>query len=247
MKPSLKGHYIDITNTLGMIANLKPRKFVTSIRKQTEENTGLLRLPFEEVFMRYDWGNGIQMVFRCFEEVLQDGSTGVTMESQGKAWIGYGFGISIEGEDKGGWYFYNTDLRGDRHYYVRDDPETQSKILSICLPIINAIIMLNCKNVRLIDEPRASYKRMMNKHKKKKKVIYKILHIHPIRIKNIAERESYESGLKRSLHICRGHLRTYTEEKPLFGKVIGTFFIPAHLRGDEKVGTVVKDYQLEKE
>jgi hypothetical protein len=49
------------------------------------------------------------------------------------------------------------------------------------------------------------------------------------------------------LHICRGHLRTYTEEKPLFGKVIGTFFIPAHLRGDEKVGTVVKDYQLEKE
>ena len=43
-------------------------------------------------------------------------------------------------------------------------------------------------------------------------------------------------------HYCRGHFATYTEEKPLFGKYSGKFWIPAHVRGSVKNGAVVKDY-----
>jgi hypothetical protein len=46
------------------------------------------------------------------------------------------------------------------------------------------------------------------------------------------------------LHLCRGHLKHYTEEKPLFGKYSGTFFIPAHVRGNKKNGVVIKNYKL---
>jgi hypothetical protein len=51
-------------------------------------------------------------------------------------------------------------------------------------------------------------------------------------------------GLKRALHICRGHFSTYSEEKPLFGRVAGTFWIPAHTRGQIKEGVVISDYKV---
>jgi hypothetical protein len=42
-------------------------------------------------------------------------------------------------------------------------------------------------------------------------------------------------------HLVMGHFKCY-DEKPLFGRITGTFFWPAHFRGDEKNGKVVKDY-----
>lgn len=47
------------------------------------------------------------------------------------------------------------------------------------------------------------------------------------------------------LHICRGHVKRYTEERPLFGKYSGTFYIPAHTRGKMENGIVTKDYSLQ--
>lgn len=40
-----------------------------------------------------------------------------------------------------------------------------------------------------------------------------------------------QSGRTRDAHIVRGHFATYTDEKPLFGRLTGTFFKPAHVRG----------------
>lgn len=150
--------------------------------------------------------------------------------------------------------FYTYKPFADRYFPLTEsdmrEPDGVNPItvmLLMGLPVINAILLLNCKNVVLEDEPKASMKRMLNRHKRDKKPIYKILHIHPLRIKNSADRESFESGIKKSIHVCRGHFRTYTDERPLFGKVAGTFFISAHIRGDEKEGTVLKDYSLDKE
>lgn len=46
------------------------------------------------------------------------------------------------------------------------------------------------------------------------------------------------------LHLCRGHVKHYTEQKPLFGKYAGTFYIPCHVRGKIENGTIAKDYAL---
>lgn len=43
---------------------------------------------------------------------------------------------------------------------------------------------------------------------------------------------------------CRGHFSTYTEDRPLFGKVSGTFWVPSHVRGSAKQGVVVSDYNV---
>lgn len=51
-------------------------------------------------------------------------------------------------------------------------------------------------------------------------------------------------GLRRALHICRGHFKTYTEERPLFGRYAGTFFFRDHARGAKESGEVKKDYDV---
>lgn len=43
-------------------------------------------------------------------------------------------------------------------------------------------------------------------------------------------------------HFCRGHFKTYTEEKPLLNRFVGRFWFSAHLRGTEP-GFVDKDYK----
>lgn len=45
-------------------------------------------------------------------------------------------------------------------------------------------------------------------------------------------------------HLCRGHFATYTNEKPLFGKLTGRFWVPAHMRGNKRNGEIIKDYKV---
>jgi hypothetical protein len=52
------------------------------------------------------------------------------------------------------------------------------------------------------------------------------------------------SSLPQALHICRGGFRTYTEDRPLFGKNVGTWFWAMHVRGKASSGVVRKDYEV---
>lgn len=72
---------------------------------------------------------------------------------------------------------------------------------------------------------------------------FRTLNINPMREVLRREGRSEEVGLQRALHICRGHFATYTEEHPLFGKYVGTFFRPSHVRGASEAGVIVKDYK----
>jgi hypothetical protein len=109
-----------------------------------------------------------------------------------------------------------------------------------------ALSFLHCKNVRRVEgkitpEWSRAYKR---KHGRDL-VQFKTLEIEPIKqVLRNAGAESRETGLKKALHICRGHFATYTEDRPLFGKRVGTFWIPQHIRGRSSEGVIVKDYQI---
>jgi hypothetical protein len=48
----------------------------------------------------------------------------------------------------------------------------------------------------------------------------------------------------RGLHIVRGHFSTYTEDAPLFGRITGTFWIPAHVRGTASEGLISSEYRV---
>jgi hypothetical protein len=47
-----------------------------------------------------------------------------------------------------------------------------------------------------------------------------------------------------AVHICRGHFKRFTAEKPLLGKHVGVYWWPMMLRGSKEQGVVVKDYAI---
>jgi hypothetical protein len=53
-------------------------------------------------------------------------------------------------------------------------------------------------------------------------------------------------GQKKATHIVRGHFRDYTPERPLFGKVVGRIFIPAHDRGNKNLGVKKPGYKVKR-
>ncbi|WP_155300558.1 hypothetical protein [Deinococcus kurensis] len=48
----------------------------------------------------------------------------------------------------------------------------------------------------------------------------------------------------KALHTVRGHTKTYTAERPLFGRLTGEFRIPAHFRGAIDQGVTHKSYRV---
>lgn len=112
-------------------------------------------------------------------------------------------------------------------------------------PVALAVSLMHCKNVSIVDDPvppKVAAKRIRNgKHPG---TTFKTLEIDAMRRQVRREKGDDESEMKRAFHICRGHFSTYTKEKPLFGRVTGTFWIPAHTRGSRAYGEVVKTYKV---
>lgn len=116
---------------------------------------------------------------------------------------------------------------------------------SLFHPYLLATSFMHCKNVARIENvPPEKINARRIKEGKQPLVKYYTLQIEPMREVLKREGGSEACGLKRALHICRGHFATY-DEKPLFGRVKGTFWIPQHTRGSAKHGIVAKDYSVD--
>jgi hypothetical protein len=112
-------------------------------------------------------------------------------------------------------------------------------------PCLLALSFLHCKNVKVeADTVPQEMARTYERRNKRPLIRYKTLEITPMREVLRREGQSESTGLKRALHICRGHFATYSEDRPLFGRVSGTFWKPAHVRGSIKQGAVIKDYAV---
>lgn len=112
-------------------------------------------------------------------------------------------------------------------------------------PSALATCFIHCRNVTTQEhEAPGAMQKAYEKRNKQPLVRYHTLVIDPM--KEVLKREggSEESGLKKALHICRGHFADYTEGKGLFGKYHGRFWMPAHVRGKLKHGVVAKDYSV---
>lgn len=112
-------------------------------------------------------------------------------------------------------------------------------------PGLLALSFMHCKNIVLeSNDPDRHLNNERRKAGLKPFVRYHTINIEPMKKVLKTEGNSEIEGLKRALHICRGHFSTYSEEKPLFGRVAGTFWIPSHVRGSIKEGVVVSDYKV---
>lgn len=105
---------------------------------------------------------------------------------------------------------------------------------------------LHCKNVKYVEEQTPSRLR----HSYEKKAGRAMIRVHTLEItplKQILRREgaSQSVGLKRALHICRGHFKDY-RERGLFGRVKGVFWWDSCVRGSAGAGIDLHDYQMNK-
>jgi len=112
------------------------------------------------------------------------------------------------------------------------------------MPVLVAISLLHCKNIELVNKPITRAMRRRAKRTGKPMVIEKMLELEPFKRKVINETSGGHTGLTLAMHICRGHFREYSEEKPLFGKYSGKYWIPQHARGDKGAGEIIKDYKV---
>lgn len=115
-----------------------------------------------------------------------------------------------------------------------------------------ALSFLSCKNVKRELSPEETLSRQQRRwHERHPEatvplpaVRYYTLQIEPMKSVLANEGAIAHNGLKKAMHICRGFFATYTEERPLFGKYVGRFRIPAHVRGDPSRGMVGKSYEV---
>lgn len=148
---------------------------------------------------------------------------------------------------------YVHDKRNQFILYGRDNEEwsevlsnTMHDLLCECDAVLTlALNFLHCRNVEIIENPLRAIEIKARKAENRDYFEkYYTLKIDPIKKILNTEGQAETMGLKYALHICRGHFKTY-EGKGLFGKYPGTYFWPAHVRGDETVGKINKDYSIQ--
>jgi hypothetical protein len=138
----------------------------------------------------------------------------------------------------------------DEGYFVASpNPELRTQppaelFLSLAQPALLTVCFLHCKNVHI--ETHTPPPAVAKKHRLRygrPPVTYKTLVIDPLTKVLRNEGKAEEVGLRKALHICRGHFKRF-EERPLFGKYKGMWWWESQLRGSLQHGYIKKTYEV---
>ena len=118
-------------------------------------------------------------------------------------------------------------------------------VANLLFPVLLTISFLHCKNIKLntITPPEKLSRKYQKRHGKEL-VRYHVLEIAPLKRLIDKYRTGLKTDLRRALHICRGHFKTFTTDSPLFGHHIGTYWWTPQVRGSKSTGVVLKDYRV---
>lgn len=152
-----------------------------------------------------------------------------------KAWIPSA-GMGMVAIDKRTEFFFVDKERMDRI----------ENFLSLGVIFLNTCLMLlNTQNI--VTNKVIAPKKLNKKRIKKGEIPH--TDYYTIGVKNPSEYSKRENrkienpGITR-LHLCRGHFKTYTEENPLFGRIVGRIWWQPHIRGNKDQGLILKDYHV---
>lgn len=125
----------------------------------------------------------------------------------------------------------------------------QTVMWQVASPCLLALSFMNCKNTKIKEvDPNLKLKPSVRRHMEKKQrppiKKYYVLDIEPM--KKVLKNEGLieKNGLRKALHICRGHFKDYRNGNGLFGKFKGLYWWDSNIRGDSEYGEVVKDYNV---
>jgi hypothetical protein len=129
--------------------------------------------------------------------------------------------------------------------------EDMGKVSMWTSPALLALSFMHCKNV-VINEHSGLYANRQDRRQAERRgdpprSTFHTLQIEPMKKVLATEGGIATNGLKKALHICRGHFSEYGDEYgkgKLFGKLEGRYWMPAHVRGSSEVGIADKDYNV---
>lgn len=112
-------------------------------------------------------------------------------------------------------------------------------------PLLLSYTFMHCKNVPVLEvSPPEKLSRKSLKRYGIPLTKYRTIEIDGMKEVLRTEGRIQEVGLSKALHLCRGHFKTYTPEKPRFGRDTGSFWVSPHVRGSKDRGEVIKDYAV---
>lgn len=109
-------------------------------------------------------------------------------------------------------------------------------------PVAMSIGLANCRNIKV--ESLKTRKERKSRRKSKQRMSgteYKVIRL-PGAPYNRIDGPASSNGQTR-LHTVRGHFKTYTEEKPLYGKLTGTWWWAPSVRGKKENGEIISTYK----
>lgn len=111
-----------------------------------------------------------------------------------------------------------------------------------------AVALCHCNNVKIVAAPPRESEVPVTP---KPRQVFPDERWYVLAIEQRKERKAPVEGtsaerFERALHICRGHFMKSGIEgrRKLFNKLVGTFWVPEHVRGTISAGTVHKDYEI---
>lgn len=176
---------------------------------------------------------------------------GVNYDPNNHPTVGFSTLIKLDSDgnlvvsEEGHIFVYETEFTSlwDRREFVEEGVRMTRD--TYIYNVLEVLLRLSCKNVSLatrdIDQKQS---RIATKRHGQVESGYRyhVLVVRPAGARS-SEHPGEEMGIT-PLHLCRGHYREYTPDRPLFGKLSGRFYIQQHMRGDKKNGVVEKDYEI---
>jgi hypothetical protein len=113
---------------------------------------------------------------------------------------------------------------------------------------LDLIVMLSCKNISLAPrrQPDAEAVKEATRRNGGHAAGYRY-HVLVVRPPGAKSDHPGEEIGNMPRHVCRGHFAEYGPKFGkglLFGRLEGRFYVPPHMKGDAKNGTVLKDYEV---
>lgn len=124
--------------------------------------------------------------------------------------------------------------------------EQTADMVDLFWDVLVAIGWINCKNVTTQE-----HERHVNPKKQRRKpnatkaqgLKYSTIHL-PNETHSNGTKGSNGTNCEKSLHTVRGHFKTFTEDKPLLGKHVGTYWWGWQVRGSKEIGETISDYRV---
>lgn len=119
---------------------------------------------------------------------------------------------------------------------------TKELLQNLRYPALMAINFCHCKNIKLNQN---SFEEWIIKNRIKHNKIpvdkFYTLEISPF--KSTVSGDNGELTGEYRHHICRGHFKNFTAERPLLGRHVGMYWWEQQFRGNKEKGEVIKDYE----